>query len=254
MRVLHDRALLHASSRLPLSYDKKNKTPEDRDRIDPFGDFGENQSSDLSDPDSGKPSDGKIEIKGEGSPVRRKRRLRPSQKVTYSAIGAALSVVMITIAAWLPVTVAPLILISLCYNIVAERCGIGYGLATMAVSVALGFLCSAANVVVLVLLAVTFVPYSLICMPLKRFGYGTVRGAIIRIVCVAAFACLDTFILYSLGNFIIGYIDIAEIIERIAGGNFALGYTAVTLLAVVIFVIVDLIYVFVGRRIAAKLK
>lgn len=229
-----------------MSNDKNKK---DRDEnTDPFGDFGDGPTSEKQDGnEEGNRADEK------GSPVHR-RGLKTSQKVTYSAVGAALSVVMITIAAWLPVTVAPLVLISLCYNLVAEKCGIGYGLATMAVSVLLGFLCSAANVVVLVLLAVTFVPYSLMCMPLRRFGYKDLRGAVIRIVCVAAFACLDTFILYSLGNFIVGYLDIGAIIERIAGGNFALGYAAVTLFAVVAFILVDVIYVFVGRRIASKLK
>ncbi len=233
-----------------------NGRKDDRETSDPFEDYDKPEdagpSADGRSAESErKPSDS--ESSDKGSPVRR-RRLRPSQKVTYSAIGAALSVVMITISAWLPVTVAPLVLISLCYNIVTERCGIGYGIATIAVSVTLGFLCSAANVVILVLLAVTFVPYSLLCMPLARFGYSRPRDVAVRVSCVAAFACLDVFLLYKLANFILEYINLYEIIDRISGNNFAVGYTVLTLISVVIFIIVDVIYVFIGRRIVSKLK
>ena len=111
--------------------------------------------ADIEDPFGSAPESSGGEAPGSGGQPRppRKKRLPPARKVAYSAIGAALSVVMITIAAWLPVTVAPLVLISICYHIVSDKCGIGYGVITMLVIAALGSLCSAANVAAPLLVA-----------------------------------------------------------------------------------------------------
>lgn len=215
--------------------------------------------ADIEDPFGSTPESSGGEAPGSGGQPRppRKKRLPPARKVAYSAIGAALSVVMITVAAWLPVTVAPLVLISICYNIVSEKCGIGYGIITMLVSVALGFLCSAANVAVLVLVAVVFVPYSLLCFFICRLDYKGVPRTVARMLIVAAFAALEVLIVYNIGNALItvnDYVDLSGIISFIAGGNFALGYVMVTLIAVVLFVLVDFVYVYFSRRIIAKLK
>lgn len=234
--------------------------PEKKMDDDPFGIDGGSDENDVPHP-SGPEQNGSDGGGSSSPPVppgkRGRRRMPPARKVAYSAIGAALSVVMITIAAWLPVTVAPLVLISVCYNIVAEKCGIGYGLITMVVSVALGFLCSAANIAVLVLIAVVFVPYSLLCMLIRRLDYRRVPSAIVRLIVVAAFAALEVLVVYNIGNALVGvndYVDLANIISFIAGGNFGIGYTMVTLLAVVLFVLVDLVYVYFCRRIVTKLK
>ena len=234
--------------------------PEKKMDDDPFGIDGGSDENDVPHP-SGPEQNGSDGGGSSSPPVppgkRSRRRMPPARKVAYSAIGAALSVVMITIAAWLPVTVAPLVLISVCYNIVAEKCGIGYGLITMVVSVALGFLCSAANIAVLVLIAVVFVPYSLLCMLIRRLDYRRVPSAIVRLIVVAAFAALEVLVVYNIGNALVGvndYVDLSNIISFIAGGNFGIGYTMVTLLAVVLFVLVDLVYVYFCRRIVTKLK
>ena len=234
--------------------------PEKKMDDDPFGIDGGSDENDVPHP-SGPEQNGSDGGGSSSPPVppgkRSRRRMPPARKVAYSAIGAALSVVMITIAAWLPVTVAPLVLISVCYNIVAEKCGIGYGLITMVVSVALGFLCSAANIAVLVLIAVVFVPYSLLCMLIRRLDYRRVPSAIVRLIVVAAFAALEVLVVYNIGNALVGvndYVDLANITSFIAGGNFSIGYTMVTLLAVVLFVLVDFVYVYFCRRIVTKLK
>lgn len=194
----------------------------------------------------------------EGGPRRRRpRKLPPSRKIAYSGICTAIAVIMIAVASWLPVTVAPLVLVALSWNVVADKCGIGYAFISMAASVALGFLCSAANIAVLVLIAVAFVPYSLLCMLMRRLDYGNIFRSVVRIICVAAFAALEVLIIYNLGNALIGvneYVYLGSVISAAAGGNFALGYAIVTLIGIFAFVLVDFVYVFLSRRIITRLK
>ena len=220
---------------------------------DPFGEgggsdrFGESGGGKKGDPHGGG--------KGRGD----KHRLPPTRRLAYAAISAALSVVMITIAAWLPVTAAPLLITNISWNAAMEKCGFGYGLMSMIASVALGFLCSAANVAVLVLVAVVLVPYSLLCYGLSRAGvdYKRALKAVLRAVIIAAFGALEVLIVFKIAGALTSvgdYVSIDGIISFIAGGNFALGYFAVTLAVMVIFILVDLIYCYFFRRVLDKLK
>lgn len=232
------------------------------DKGEPFGDdgkggdpFGEGGGNDRFGDDGGKKGDPHGGGKGRGD----KHRLPPTRRLAYAAISAALSVVMITIAAWLPVTAAPLLITNISWNAAMEKCGFGYGLMSMIASVALGFLCSAANVAVLVLVAVVFVPYSLLCYGLSRAGvdYKRALKAVLRAVIIAAFGALEVLIVFKIAGALTSvgdYVSIDGIISFIAGGNFALGYFAVTLAVMVIFILVDLIYCYFFRRVLDKLK
>lgn len=245
----------------PLRSDETNDPFGDKGD-DPFGDdgkggdpFGEGGGSDRFGDDGGKTGDPHGGGKGRGD----KHRLPPTRRLAYAAISAALSVVMITIAAWLPVTAAPLLITNISWNAAMEKCGFGYGLMSMIASVALGFLCSAANVAVLVLVAVVFVPYSLLCYGLSRAGvdYKRALKAVLRAVIIAAFGALEVLIVFKIAGALTSvgdYVSIDGIISFIAGGNFALGYFAVTLAVMVIFILVDLIYCYFFRRVLDKLK
>jgi len=268
VRVLYDGALLLPHERLPLIGSVRIRPLRSDETSDPFGDkgepfgddgkggdpFGEGGGSDRFGDDGGKKGDPHGR-KGRGD----KRRLPPTRRLAYAAISAALSVVMITIAAWLPVTAAPLLITNISWNAAMEKCGFGYGLMSMIASVALGFLCSAANVAVLVLVAVVFVPYSLLCYGLSRAGvdYKRALKAVLRAVIIAAFGALEVLIVFKIAGALTSvgdYVSIDGIISFIAGGNFALGYFAVTLAVMVIFILVDLIYCYFFRRVLDKLK
>lgn len=244
----------------PLRSDETNDPFGDRGG-DPSGDTGNGSDpfgSDGNDPfggDGGKKGDPHGGGKGRGD----RRRLPPTRRLAYAAISAALAVVMITIAAWLPVTAAPLLITNISWNAAMEKCGFGYGLMSMIASVALGFLCSAANVAVLVLVAVVFVPYSLLCYGLSKacIDYKRALRAALRTVIIAAFGALEVLIVFKIAGVLTGvgdYVSIDGIISFIAGGNFALGYFAVTLAVMIIFILVDLVYCYFFRRILDKLK
>lgn len=211
--------------------------------IDPFGDdpVPEPQPRDSEPPEPERKPEKK-----------KKRRLSQARKITYSATAAAIAMVMMILTCYLPLTVAPLVMISLCYNVVIDRCGFGYGIMTMLVSVGLGFLCCAANVGVLLIVAVVFVPYSFVCVPLKKLDYSGLKKALVRIAVITVFAALEVLFVFLLGNLVTDYIDIAGMIESI--GNFAAGYIVVTIVAVILFVCVDVLFVMLGKQAARVLK
>ncbi len=186
-------------------------------------------------------------------PKRKIRNLTDGRKLAYSSTAAAISIVMTVLTCYLPITVAPLVMISLCYNIVMERCGLSYGIMTIVTSVGLGFLCSAANIAVLLMVAVVFVPYSLICAAIRKFDYSTIKTACLRIAVVSVFAALDVLFVFLLGALVADYADIASLISRI-GNNFALGYIFVTLIAVLLFVCIDWLFVRLSKTIVKRLK
>ncbi len=124
---------------------------------------------------------------------------------------------------------------------------------TIIASVGLGFLCSAANIAVLFIIAIVFVPYSLICAAIRRFDYSTVKSACVRIVVISAVAALDVLFIYLLGGFVANYADITSLISRI-GNSFALGYILVTLVAVLLFLCIDWLFIRLGKIIVKKLK
>lgn len=211
------------------------------DDFDPFGDI----------PESGKeapPPERKPER------PRKKRSASRSRRVAYAAVGTAISVVMMVLTCYLPLTVAPLVMISLCYNVVTDKCGVGYGIMTVLASVGLGFLCCAANVAVLLIVVIVFVPYSALCLLLGRLrlDYGGVRKALIRGVSIAAFAALEVLFIYLLGGIVADFIDLAGLMSAI--GSLAVGYVVVTLLAIVVFLCIDFLFIAMGRQITRRLK
>lgn len=199
------------------------------------------------------PTDGGEDVKKDKEPKKKKKKVSQGRKVAYTAVGAALSLVMITLTCYLPLTVAPLVMISLCFNIVAEKCGIGYGVLCMAVSVGLGFVICIGAIAVMLIVVVVFVPYSLVCVLLRKLDYSSLKKTLIRIGVVTAFAALETFFVYLLGSLIVGYVDFMAIIDKF-GGVFAVGYLLITLIVIALFVAIDWMYVTVGKVIIKHLK
>lgn len=183
-----------------------------------------------------------------------KKQKSMGRKIAYSAVGSALSVIMMVLTCYFPViTVLPLIMISLSFNVVMERCGIGYGIMTMLVSVGLGFLACGANVAVLLIVAIVFVPYSLICFAIKKIGYDSIKNVIIRVGIMIAFASLILMIIYFLAGMLISYIDVVRLIGLL-GSNFALGYIIINIILVVAIILIDFAFLNAGKIIAKKLK
>lgn len=189
---------------------------------------------------------------GGKSEKKKKKRASPAKKIATAAVGTALAVVMITLTCYLPLTVLPLVMISLCFNIVTERCGVWYGFASALAAVGLGFLVCAGNIAVMLIVVVVFVPYSVLCFCLRRLDYGSVKKALLRAAIVVAYASLDLFFVFLLGELVAAYAPLEDIFARI--GGFAVGYAVCTLVFDVLFVCIDWMFVLCGKWIVRKLK
>lgn len=180
----------------------------------------------------------------------------PSRNIAYSAVAAALSLVMITLTAYVPMlTVAPLIVCALAWNVVIDKCGIGYGIVAMAASVGLGFLTvMGAGFAVMIVVGIVFVPYSLVAYFMKSLTYEKVWKVLTRIGILIVFASLAFMCLYFTADAIMAFVNISQIIENISGGNFAVGYFVLNLIAVVIIVGIDYIFLYMRAYIVKRLK
>lgn len=212
--------------------------------FDPFDDLPDSPDN------NGEPNGNEWKDK---EPKKKKKKASQGRKIAYTAVGTALSLVMIALTCYLPLTVAPLVMVSLCYNIVAEKCGIGYGILCMMASVGLGFVVCIGAIGVMLIVVVVFVPYSIICVFLRKIDFSSIKNTLIRIGIIAAFAALETFFVYLLGSLIVGYVDFGAIIDKI-GSAFAVGYLVITLIVVVLFIAIDWMFVTFSKIIVKKLK
>lgn len=114
-----------------------------------------------------------------------------SRKITYSAVGAAISslCVYLTNFGWLKVSL--LMVAALCYFLIALKCGLFYGLMDIAVSLLIAFLAGGVTVFSYAFLAdaIVFAPYAIVCYFMRKLPYNNWRTALIRLAIVLAFSC-----------------------------------------------------------------
>lgn len=212
---------------------------ENRD-IDPFFDEPEQKTETENQPPPPK-----------ARPIR--RRLSTARAISFTAMFTAISIVMMVLTCYLPLTIAPLVVISLCYNLAYEKCGIAYGVMCMIASVGLGFLCCSANLGILLIVTIVFVPYSALSLFMKKLDYSTLFKGAIRVIIVASFSALEVLFIYLLSAQVASFIDINGIIAYLRL-DLAVGYLVITLIAMAIFVCVDLLFMRLTKEIAKKIK
>ncbi len=218
--------------------------------FDPFANLPDPESGGASpEPQGGQGAE-------QGKKGRPKKKVSPARKIAYTAVGTALALAMIALTCYVPVvTIAPLIMISVSYNIVADKCGIGYGIVCMLASVGLGFLVCIGAIGVMLIVLVVFVPYSALCFLIRPLGYTSVGKGAARAGIVAAFGALETFFVWLLGSLVFTYVNIGEMIDKLMqGGSFAAGYLIITVIAMIIFIAVDIMYMTFGQMVVKKLK
>ena len=114
-----------------------------------------------------------------------------TRKITYSAVGAAISslCVYLTNFGWLKVSL--LMVAALCYYLIAVKCGLFYGLMDIAVSLLITFFAGGISIFSYAFLAdvTVFAPYAVICYFMRKLQYNNWRTALIRLAAVLAFSC-----------------------------------------------------------------
>lgn len=172
---------------------------------------------------------------------------RKSARIAYAAAGTAIAIIASVITVYLPVRIMPLVLAAFCFFLVHTKCGILYGsisaAATVLVTGLCGGICSS-----LVLLAVCFFPYSLVCIPLRRFDYRSVKGALIRAAVSIVIVNIAFVVVYFVAKYtVLGGIDVMEAVGK-------LGYLIIALVVSAIAVITDVLFVLCDKVITPKIK
>lgn len=116
-----------------------------------------------------------------------------TRKITYSAVGAAVSslCVALTNFGWLKVSL--LMFAALCYYVVACKCGALWGLADIIISMLIAFFAFGLTPLssAFLLTALVFAPYAILGYFIKKLLYTNWKTALIRVAIIIAFANLS---------------------------------------------------------------
>lgn len=142
-----------------------------------------------------------------------------TRKITYSAVGAAVSslCVYLTNFGWLKVSL--LMVAALCYYLIAVKCGLLYGLADIAVSLLITFFAGGVTIFSYAFLAdaVVFAPYAIACYFMRKLYYGRWKTALIRLAIVAAFSNLAFCGLWFSAGYFVSVMDIRGMASSVGG-------------------------------------
>ncbi|MCI9030947.1 MAG: hypothetical protein HFK09_00270 [Clostridia bacterium] len=205
----------------------------------------EKLSGEVSDPFAGYDAPKKVET--EKPDKRFKKAEKQSARIAYAAAGTAIAIIASVITVYLPVRIMPLVLAAFCFFLVHTKCGAVYGsvsaVATVLVTGLCGGICSS-----LVLLAVCFFPYSLVCIPLRRFDYRSVKGALLRAAVSIVLVNIAFVVVYFVAKYtVLGGIDVMEAVGK-------LGYIIIALVISAVAVITDVLFVLCDKVITPKIK
>ncbi len=172
-----------------------------------------------------------------------------TRKITYSAVGAAISAVCVCLTnfGWLKVSL--LMFAALCYYIIFIKCGLFYGLADIAISLLVAFFAFGITPLssAFLLDSLIFAPFSLLCYIIKKLYYTKWQTALIRLVIMAAFANASLVAVWFTAKWITT-IDIFMIASRIGG------YAVLAMLFTLFALIFDFLFNQLSIRIVKLIK
>ncbi|MDE7395651.1 MAG: hypothetical protein K2M95_06005 [Clostridiales bacterium] len=171
-----------------------------------------------------------------------------TRKITYTAVGAAVAAVclFLTNFGWLKISL--LMAAALCYYIVCCKCGFGYGVADVAVSLLLVFFTGGLTPLssAFLLTAIVFAPYALLSYFIRKLYYTKWQTALIRLGAVAVFANLALVGVWFAAKWIA--VDVLTIAGRLGG------YAVLALLFTVFALVFDLLFNQLSIRLLKLLK
>lgn len=180
--------------------------------------------------------------------ARRERENRKlSTKIAYAAAGTAIAAVCSVVTVYLPVKIVPLVVAAFCFFLVHVKSGVVYGTISAAATVLITFLCGGVCSSLL-FLSICFFPYSIVCLPLRRFDYRKPVGALIRAATAIVLGNLAFLAIYFIARYItLGGLDVLAAVGK-------LGYALIALIVGVAAVITDLLFTLCDKTITPKIK
>ena len=164
-------------------------------------------------------------------------------------MGAAVSAVCVFLTnfGWLKVSL--LMFAALCYFIVCVKCGIGYGIADIFVSMLVAFFALGITPLssAFLLNALIFAPFSLLCYFIRKLYYTKWQTAVLRLVIMAAFANLSLVGVWFTAKWITT-IDILTVAANLGG------YAVLAMLFTLFTLVFDLLFNQLSIRICKLIK
>ena len=172
-----------------------------------------------------------------------------TRKITYTAVGAALSAVFVCLThlGWLKVSF--LMAAALCYYIVCCKCGILYGLSNVAISLLAAFFTGGVTPMssAFLLDALVFAPFAVLAYLIRKLYYTRVSTAFIRLAVMAVFANVALCVVWFVAKGVID-IDIVKISAKVGG------YPVLAMLFTLFTLTFDLLFNQLSIRILKLLK
>lgn len=172
-----------------------------------------------------------------------------TRKLTYTAVGAAVSAVCVFLTnfGWLKVSL--LMFAALCYYIVFVKCGFLYGLADIAVSMLVAFFALGITPLssAFLLNALIFAPFSILCYFVRKLYYTRWQTALLRLAVMAVFANVALVGVWFTAKWILT-IDIVGIAANIGG------YPVLALLFTFMALVFDLLFNQLSIRLCKLIK
>ena len=158
--------------------------------------------------------------------------MNKTRKITYTAVGAAVSAVCVFLTNFGWLNVSLLMAAALCYYVVCCKCNLWYGVACIVVS--LGLAAAVGGVFsfsAFFLDAFIFAPFALISYAIRSWYYTRWQTALLRLLVMAVFANVALVaVWFTAQALLITTINIAAIAAKVGGyAVFALIFTAMSL-------------------------
>ena len=172
-----------------------------------------------------------------------------TRKLTYTAVGAAISAVCVFLTnfGWLKVSL--LMFAALCSYIVFVKCGFLHGLADIAVSMLVAFFALGITPLssAFLLNALIFAPFSVLCYFIRKLYYTKWQTALIRIAAMIVFANISLVCVWFTAKWIVT-IDIVGMAANIGG------YPVLALLFTFMALVFDLLFNQLSIRLCKLIK
>ncbi|MCI8458936.1 MAG: hypothetical protein HFE46_04660 [Clostridia bacterium] len=172
-----------------------------------------------------------------------------TRKITYTAVGAAISAVFVCLTnfGWLKVSL--LMAAALCYYIVCVKCGVLYGIADIAVSLLVAFFAFGVTPLssAFLLTAFVFAPFAIVSYCIRKLYYTRVATAFLRVGIMAAFANLSLCAVWFTAKWIFEGL-VTDMAAKVGG------YAVLAMLFTLFMCVFDLLFNQLSIRIVKMLK
>ena len=183
--------------------------------------------------------------------------MRQTKKLTYTAVSTAIAVIALTISAFTPVLLIPVLIVALCFFI-AFQCSIVHGFLAVAATLTLAFFIAGGSVLTptFIFASILASPYAIIAHFIKRLDYSKKKPALIRAsIAIVFFNIMFALIVFIISQFLGEFLfnaDLNFIFNRL--GGIVWGYLILAVLGTALMIFYDITFILAARVLNKHLR